>query len=347
MKLLLSLLVSVLSLEAFAGYIVPNIRRDSITFNEGGSAIGLTRKNNNVGVVLGSSKDNEDYKANSADTDETAQAKILTGAISVNESLHAEFLVQNYEYERESDISESDTEYKTYFGNLAYTVSKEIFLGLNIYNIDFETDEGIDRNHLSLSGTFNLAGNHYLGGGVGKKTYAGRDLDQTVTYFGYGFLNENLSVEGLAEVTTAAEDSSRDESLGTELKIIGNVNWVKDEWDIIALVSSSAERDDEDDETRTVATIFVAPEYKFTEMYFAGLTLRHRSVYYLNEGNSVDYEYDDTTTTIGVSGRMKLNSIQVLGLLTMNTGSFDDKDDDDFDYDKSGTAAEVYINYFF
>ena len=344
MKLLLSLLVSILSLEAFAGYIVPNIRRDNITKNESGSAVGFSKRANNVGVAIGTQTLEEEYEGDN-DNDLDINKQEVQIFHKFGESIGVEASIQNTKYKEDYESDSEEYETDNYRLNVSYLAMENLSLGATIWNFDNSGEGSNDGNRILINSTYNLRDNHYIGGAIGKSAYSNIDEAHTNIYFGYGYLSESLSVEALISHSTAVEDKDSDISIGENTEILGEVNWVRGEWDIYANFIHSQYNDDVDDQEANTTRFEVSPEYKLTEAYFVGLNLESSVTFY--EVKDTDYKYEETSSRIGVFGRMKINQFQAKLALNSVSGSFDDKEEDDQDYDTTGTELEINLNYFF
>lgn len=331
MKLILiGLLVST---QALAGTIVPDILWNKIQPNQTGSAAALNGRNN-ASLFAATTK---------STPDEGSDSHYSNGGIGAMKTFGG-FATEVLAYEFDSAGTYTDA----LFLNAGYLVNPGLSVGTNFLHVK---GDGYEYNTLGLSATKKV-GPIYVGGGVERETWNAFFPNTTRFYAGVGYMQDkNTTAEVVLshKPQVAEEVDDSDTVVGADTTLTLSAVHTINKFQITGTVRHTkitTDDSDADENTESSTTsIGAGGEFQINKIFAVGAKLGSR----IEEETDNDDSDEDTKTTagsFGVTGRVNFSQFQVYASLDseVTEDEYEDGTDDEEETDQTLT---VFGTYFF
>lgn len=329
MKLLLIFMLTVNL--AFAGYIVPNIKRNQVEFNNTGAAATLYERNN---ISLSYSKDTEEVKGQNEDDEDTIKgiSLILNKnklAIEVNAL--------------ENDFKRNSSEFKSNGLRLNAGLNLNEALSFGIQSTILDNKDGDDANILGGSGLIKLKNGLVFGAALNKITFNGTDLDIFQYITGIGKVEKNSAYE-IVLINTPGD--KKDTSYTNDnISIRAEGTFINKEFQLSPVVVYSLSTLDEDSfDERTMSLDYGAElEYMLNQNFFlgGGFIL---GIEDFEDETDMTQDYETERASLSLFLRFKHDKFQ--GLFSYETIN-EERDGFANDYEEDEDILKVTGSYFF
>ncbi|MCT4641404.1 MAG: hypothetical protein N4A33_03840 [Bacteriovoracaceae bacterium] len=334
MKLIVSLLVMLN--VAFAGRIVPNIKRNMVEPNTSGAAAALSNRNNATLSIGQYDREDENNSSNDYDSDTLA----LFGNLS-NDAFSAEAWILKNE---DSDDDKSTA----MFLNIGKKMNDQFTLGFTGLFSEFEDKDGnkFGGNTIGFSGNFLLSKEIILGAGFNKSHINGSDLNSTEFYAGAGILKKDKALEATIAHTPVVTEGTASLWGQTELKLEGTL--FLNQLQLSPTVSYTKDFLDENgsDEDTVSLTLGAEVEYMLNNNYFIGGNFSRISSEDTDNKNSIN-DSESSETEFGVFGRLKMEEFQVIVSYSVSNITREYDDNSIEDDESKDTNLAITGSFFF
>lgn len=279
------------SLLSYAGYIIPDTRKDDIRLNSAVSAASF-KKVNKVSILIDKYEGVIDYDSYFYRRD------LITNLVNTSlffkgteDKITVEAFLDNLAY----DNLRHDTA-NWFSGQIAYLVTDKLSIGGGASFRDWSVS-GDDFTETKVNLSYKLNENYFVGLGLRNRATAGDDLeDLKETHMGIGLMSETIDAELV--VLKIDGDSSklsyRADSMEQRLTVVGHLGSIEIYGEYSHYASQANFEDYGVDNKINITQFYIAPEFEFNKNYFLGIVYQKKDT--VEKQNS--YALDSTKSGV-------------------------------------------------